>query len=804
MSPQTQALLVRDASGGRQYEAGDFPLRVGSGEAADIRLPGLTSGETLAFLGMEAGELFVQPAREGIPLLLNEKPVTESLWLRDGDILRLENVRLHFEITEARLALRVESVAGETATEQAVVVPPPRPAESIEAVAFEPGHGATPPSAPRVRPLTLAMWAAFALLALLVAFLFSARSVRIVIEPEPEHAEVSGILPVEIGGRYLLLSGSHRVQAEKPEYRKLDAEIQVGPEQNQEIVLRLERLPGILEVTTGNVQGAQVFVDGEPRAQTPGELEIPEGVHELGVVKERYLPYSESVTIQGGGARQALVVELVPGWADVGIASQPPGAGIFIDGEAAGVTPGPVEVMAGSHRLELRLAGHKTWRRQLEVRANRHQTLAPVSLEIADAVLELASEPEAAQVLVDGTYRGETPISLDLAPGAPHEIRVSRAGHRPATESVTLASGETQQSTLRLPVRRGEVRITAQPPGARLFVDGRERGDANQAVRLSARPHDLEVRHEGYQPFRTRIRPEPGFPLALSVALVEVGAEPEAAEAGLATPEGQELILVTPGRFRMGSSRREQGRRANEALRTVELTRPFLISAREVSNKDFDAFDPSHASGSLDSEDLDAPQLPVVNVTWEQAAAYCNWLSERESLPPVYQKQGDTWVARDPVPNGYRLPTEAEWEWMARFAGGEAAQKYPWGMALPPTPRSGNYADTAARDLTPSHLPEYLDGFAASAPVASFAPNELGIYDLGGNVAEWSHDPYSIAPGSGGSVETDPTGPASGRHHVIRGSSWKDSSITRLRLSFRDYGDSARPDVGFRIARYAD
>ena len=150
------------------------------------------------------------------------------------------------------------------------------------------------------------MWAAFALLALLVAFLFSARSVRIVIEPEPEHAEVSGILAVEIGGRYLLLSGTHRVQAEKPEYRELDAEIQVGPEQNQEIVLRLERLPGILEVTTGNVRGAEVFVDGEPRAQTPGELEIPEGVHELGVVKERYLPYSESVAIQGGGARQAL------------------------------------------------------------------------------------------------------------------------------------------------------------------------------------------------------------------------------------------------------------------------------------------------------------------------------------------------------------------------------------------------------------------------------------------------------------------------------------------------------------------
>ena len=127
-------------------------------------------------------------------------------------------------------------------------------------------------------------------------------------------------------------------------------------------------------------------------------------------------------------------------------------------------------------------------------------------------------------------------------------------------------------------------------------------------------------------------------------------------------------------------------------------------------------------------------------------------------------------------------------------------------MALPPTPRSGNYADTAARDLTSSHLPGYLDGYPASAPVGSFAPDARGIYDLGGNVAEWNHDVYSIAPGAGirGPVETDPLGPESGPHHVIRGSSWKDASITRLRLSFRDYSNIGRPDVGFRVARYVD
>ena len=244
MSRQAQPLLVRDASGGRQYESDDFPLRIGSGEAANIQLPGLISGETLAFLGMEGGELFVQPAQIGIPLLLNEKPITESAWLRDGDMLRLENVRLHLEITESRLALRVESLAREAATEQPVVVPPPRPATNIEAVNFQPGRAEQPGAGIRIRPLTLAIWSAFILLSLLVAFLFTARSVRVVIEPQPDQMSVEGILALEIGGRYLLLSGTHRVEASKAEYRDLDAEIEIGSEQNQEIIPHPGTSPG--------------------------------------------------------------------------------------------------------------------------------------------------------------------------------------------------------------------------------------------------------------------------------------------------------------------------------------------------------------------------------------------------------------------------------------------------------------------------------------------------------------------------------------------------------------------------------
>ena len=192
---------------------------------------------------------------------------------------------------------------------------------------------------------------------------------------------------------------------------------------------------------------------------------------------------------------------------------------------------------------------------------------------------------------------------------------------------------------------------------------------------------------------------------------------------------------------------------------------------------------------------------PVANVTWEQAVRFCNWLSTKEGLTPVYKEEFGEWVAIRPFPNGYRLPTEAEWAWAMRYGGSPGALRYPWGQDWPPRGDAGNYADQSADGLTPTLIPGYDDGFASTAPVGNFGANGAGLADGGGNVAEWVNDWYTVpTPGQTRPV-VDPLGPERGNTRVIRGSGWKHAGQTELRLSYRDHGDSRRPDVGFRIAR---
>ena len=675
-------------------------------------------------------------------------------------------------------------------------------ADAIEPTRFAP----TPePARRRLRALSpgrIGLLVGAAALAWFLWFLFTAKAVRFDIHPADAAVTVSGGFEIRFSGSHLLRQGAYDITATAPGHQPLQTTVRIGEPRSQAFEFRLTPLPG--SVTFESLPaGAEVRVDGVAVGVTPLTVELAAGSRAVEMALPLHQPASVTVEVQGKSIAQTVVVPLQPDWASVTLPTRPPGAALHVDGVVAGVSPGPVRVPAGERRMEAHLDGYKVWRDILQVTAGQPVNLPAVDLVAADGTLLVRSTPPQAGVTVNGEYRGLTPARLDVAAGATHQVRVLKAGYATARREVRVGSNRRAAMDFELQALTGELAVTVEPEDAELWIDGERIGLGNRTVALSAAPHDVELRLNGYAGYRRTVTPQPGFTQQLKVRLLTL----EEARFARLTPRiqtsvGQELVLLKPTPIRLGASRREPGRRANETLRDVALAEFFYLGAREVTNAEFRQFAPGHASGEFETVDLNKDDQPAVNVSWEEAALYCNWLSQREELPPFYTVEFGKVTGFAPNGRGYRLPAEAEWAWAARHVGtGEPLLRFPWGERLPPPPRHGNYADAAARHVVGRIIFGYNDNHIGSAPVSTFKPNDKGLYDMGGNVAEWMHDYYDIPEPE---QPAAPLGPPEGEYHVIKGASWMHGAVSELRLSFRDYGAKGRNDVGFRIARFAE
>jgi formylglycine-generating enzyme required for sulfatase activity len=800
-------VVVEERGRRREFGAADLPLMLGADGGADVVLDGVAGSLQLGFLD---GKFFVQPQRGARNLRVGGELLAGTRALKDGDVVAFDRARLTCAIAGPALTARIDWVvtAGDTAPPdlEEVARDSGRAGEvAITPIAFKPSARSAATGRRRsVSPTTIGAAAAFALLAVVAWFAFTAKSVTFAIDPQPTALSLPGTLfKLKVGERFLLRPGSHRVVAELAGYYPLDAKVDVESLADQTIALTLTKLPGIIAITTEPEVGAQVVLDGMPFGTTPlAAAELAPGLHRLEFSAARYLAEVRELEVRGGGERQALSVTLTPDWGVVSLRTDPPGATILVDGAVAGTTPADVEIASGEHEIEALLAGYNAWRSRIVVAANQPQPLPDVTLALADGRLEIASSPSEASVSVDGEFRGRTPIALKLSPGRAHRVALSKPGYETIARELSVAADSGRRLQIDLPAQYGEIAIASTPPGAEIWVDGQERGTTPATLALTAVSHGIELRLLGYAAERAELTPRPGFPQKLERTLL---AQNESSGGGFAplikTSAGHELKLVPGGQFTMGSSRREVGRRANEVLRPVRLTRAFYLGTREITNGELRAFNPEHDSGEFNGLSLDGDDQPAVNVTWEEAARYLNWLSVKNGLQPVYEETAGGWAPVRPLRNGYRLPTEAEWEWAARFLGQDRGLVYPWGDVNSPPDLSGNYADVTAAKILPTTLVTYNDGQPVTAPVGTYPANSAGFFDLGGNVAEWTQDFYI-----GDTLETtvsvdDPLGPEAGGLHVVRGSSWRSATVTDLRVAQRGSGLDRRQDVGFRIAR---
>ncbi len=346
-----------------------------------------------------------------------------------------------------------------------------------------------------------------------------------------------------------------------------------------------------------------------------------------------------------------------------------------------------------------------------------------------------------------------------------------------------------------------DVRIQGKPEDAEVFLNGQSRGKAPVSVQLPASRHRLELRREGFNSQTTDLVLAPGIARTIEFKLVNPKDVAGNAPQRITTKGGLRLLIVAGGTYQAGSDRREQGRRPNEGGHKVTLLRPFYMGEREVTNAQFRQFKESHNSGSFGTFSLDLDKQAVSRVSWNDAAEFCNWLSQQEGLPAAYKpREAGEFSLIVPVNNGYRLPTEAEWEFVARAAAGPRPLKYPWGKDLPVVSGTANIAGAEAAGLLGTVLDGHRDEFPAVAAPALFAPNSMGFYDFAGNVSEWTNDKYLSFIAS--TPVTDPLGPDDGKHHSYRGSNWRTATTGELRFPWREGATEASDVIGFRVARY--
>jgi serine/threonine protein kinase/formylglycine-generating enzyme required for sulfatase activity len=249
------------------------------------------------------------------------------------------------------------------------------------------------------------------------------------------------------------------------------------------------------------------------------------------------------------------------------------------------------------------------------------------------------------------------------------------------------------------------------------------------------------------------------------------------------------FIVFGPGEFVAGSPANEPFRRPNEGQHKVRLTRKFAVCDRELTAGQYARFTAAAGLPLDPDEPVPSPAYPASGVTWAEAVLYCRWLTSTAGLRgdgQCYEDAGPAEQAREallkhaafhPERPGFRLPTEAEWEYACR-AGTTTAYGF------------GN-----DRAMLPFYGRQLQDG---STPGGLLRPNRRGLFDMHGNVWEWCHDWFDKHPGEA----VDPTGPPTGHNRALRGGGW-DRGPWHCRSAYRH---SPTPDyrgayMGFRLAR---
>ena len=485
------------------------------------------------------------------------------------------------------------------------------------------------------------------------------------------------------------------------------------------------------------------------------------------------------------------VIPLSPIKGVITINSTPSGASVALDGKDVGTTPLTLETEGGKYEVEVTKPGLEPLKDVIEVTNKRLSPSRNYNLKPLQAQLSVATTPPGGVLTVNNK-----PVDNNSRVDANslHTVKYEKTGFVSQSEKIRLAPGENKSLSFNLKKELGQVNITASLD-AKVSINGESQGQTPLDITLQALPHTVTFEREGYRSVTKTVTPSAKRTATVHAdMLTEFEARRREGKPLFATTLGIQLALVTPKTFTMGSPSNEKDRQRNEVQREVSFSRKFWVSKHEITQAQFAAFT-GKGGGSA---------LPISNVSWDEAAAFTNWLSEKEGLTPFYIIKNKRVAGVDASSKGYRLPTEAEWEFVAKLNRRASPTTFVWGDQYRIRDKQGNFADASLSGKQTFILKDYDDGFANKAPVGSFKAERGGFFDLDGNVREWVHDTYNVATSSQSGSYTDYLGPVGQGKHVVKGASYLTGRLKNIRASVRSGENTPADDIGFRIARYGN
>ncbi|GMQ83048.1 MAG: hypothetical protein BMS9Abin05_2522 [Rhodothermia bacterium] len=543
--------------------------------------------------------------------------------------------------------------------------------------------------------------------------------------------------------------------------------------------VRKKLLRGTLLIKS-NRDGSSITVDGEGWGFAPAQKSLPPGRHLVRVAAPGYVPQQLNVSVAAGKlAVKSFSLVPVERRGTLTVYSDPGGALVTVNGESWGLSPVDRDnLQPGQYQIHLELLDYLPLDTTVTVSVNtsnegvfplKRKTFSTTTLIVRVNIdSQLAINTQVVDTLRGGITKKLT-VPADKNLSFLEAIALEGDGYDSETVLLEPGGRVTKVFTLAVPTREGVLSIKSEPVGIAVEVSGANgfllRDTTDSDIPLRPGIYSLTFSKEGYETQKKSVEIASELRSPMNVRLVELRFQ---------NSVGIQFERIKRGTFMMGSEKGEEDERPYHG---VSLTNDFFISAHEVTQSQY-----MEVMGLNPSSFPGGGKLPVERVSWFDAISFANQLSVLEGLQECYTEVGEAYGSPYQCP-GYRLPTEAEWEYVARTSLDQDVE------SLVNQIQIGVTAWMLENSENRTHT------------VGQKKPNKWGLYDLEGNVWEWVHDVYA-EDYKGAYSSENPTGPLSGPKRVLRGGSWR-SPIAKMYVTNRagNLPVGKSKDIGFRLVR---